>query len=218
MTFLSLGHIKPAAAASIIYEGTVGLNETVTGTMTYSFTPSSARNPDPPPATGQYGSFWVFEGTAGDTYRFTAQRLFDDSIDPDFNQPSSGRVLFDIWQGTASNFGSFFTAVDANGNPFPESVFSETGSADTPLLASAGSLPFANFSAYSNATVRLTLPETGRYTIGILPIVQPFFGSISPYNYALRVPFADSGMIVGSGLVLGLGLILKRKSIRSART
>jgi hypothetical protein len=95
MTSLTLSPIEPATAVSIVYEGTVGLNETVTGTVSSENSTALPQNWD----------FWTFEGIAGDVRQFTARRL-DAGLD----------TALSIWLGTESDTDSYTSFSEPSAN------------------------------------------------------------------------------------------------------
>lgn len=179
-TVMALGTVNPASAVSLIFEGSISSGETVTGEVSSENSVFDVNN-NPIPANWD---FWTFEGTAGNSERFTARRLSTE-LDP----------AFGIWFGTEADTDSY------------SGLFSD--SLNTSLVASADD-EISDPGPFGDPTVRFTLPETGTYTIAVASYISD--PSDEPLGYTLRVPFSDSATILGSGLVLGLGMLLKRKS------
>lgn len=175
-TAITLGTVNPASAVSLIFEGSITNGETVTGELSSENSVSEA-NPE-------NWDFWTFEGTAGNSERFTARRLSRE-LDP----------AFGIWFGTETDTDSY------------SDLFSD--SLNTSLVSFADD-QISDPGPFGDPTVRFTLPETGTYTIAVASFISD--ASDEPLGYTLKVPFSDSETILGSGLLLGLGILLKRRS------
>jgi hypothetical protein len=183
----TLGSIGSATAVSIIPEGSIGLDETVTGVV-----PRGDNLDGNSTNTPEDWDFWTFDGTAGSQEQFTVRRLVGE-LDP----------ALGIWFGTEADTTNY------------DNLFSN--SVNTNQVAFADDeLPPAIPGPFGDPTVRFSLPETGTYTIAVAsflsgPEDEPFGYSLTR---SLSVPFSDSATILGSGLVLGLGLLLKRKALQ----
>jgi hypothetical protein len=185
MMALTLGPIGSATAVSIIPEGSIGLDETVTGVLPRSdnISGSSIRVPED-------WDFWTFDGAAGSRERFTVRRLVGE-LDP----------VLGIWFGTEADTTAYRDIVSDSVNT------NQVALADDEL---APAIP----GPFGDPTVSFNLPETGTYTVAIAAFVSGPEDKPSGYSLtrSVSVPFSDSATILGSGLVLGLGLLLKRKA------
>lgn len=182
-TSLALATLKPASAISLTFTGSISGGETVTDTLPPE---DSVSQDSVNPANWD---FWTFEGTAGESERFTVRRL-SEALDP----------ALGIWFGTEADTDSYTSLFDDSLNTMQVAFADDEINTPGP---------------FGDPTVRFTLPETGTYTVAVASFISD--PSDEPLGYTLRVPFTDDlAMIFGSGLVLGCGVLLKRRHSRVA--